>query len=387
MEIKTPIYLDYNATSPCDPRVVEAMLPYFSIHFGNAASRDHAFGWMANDAVELAREQVATLIGAKAKQITFTSGATEAINLAIKGTAEANETKGKHIVTSKVEHKAVLDTCAYLEAKGFRVSYLDVDRDGYINLEKLEGAITDETIMVALMYANNETGVINPVKAIGDITRRHQIPFICDATQAVGKVPIEVEREGIDMLAFSAHKLYGPKGVGALYVRKGEPKVNLMPQQHGGQHEKGNRSGTLNTPAIVGFGKAASLCMQLMQEDQERLKKMRDQLEKDLLETIPGSRRNGGEERLAHVTNLYFPQVEGERLLLSLSKHLAASRGSACSGNTQRPSHVLLAMGLSAKDANHSIRISLGRFTTADEIKYALFRIKESMELAAIMHN
>jgi cysteine desulfurase len=355
-----PIYMDYNATTPCDPRVVESMMPFFTLEFGNAASTDHRYGWMARESVEDAREQVASLIGATSKRVIFTSGATESVNLAIKGIAESLFTKGNHIITCKTEHKAVLDTCAYLETKGYQVTYLEVDARGQLSLESLEAAIGDKTICIALMYANNETGVVHPVQKIGVIARKHGVPFVCDATQAVGKIPVNVDQDGIDLLAFSAHKMYGPKGVGALFTGKNLP----VTQQHGGNHEWGLRSGTLNTPAIIGFGKAAELCSQEMLADADRLRQLRDGMEHALPDLIV----NGSENRLPHVTNFLLPQGDAEQLLLSLSPYLAASRGSACSsGLIQQPSHVLKAMGLSDAEAHRAVRISLGRFTTRDE--------------------
>lgn len=369
---EAPIYLDYNATTPCDPRVVEAMLPYFTQHFGNAASRDHGYGWVASDAVESAREQVARLINTSPKHIVFTSGATESINLAIKGMVDAHPNERKHLVTSKAEHKAVLDTCNYLESKGVSVTYLDVDNNGSLSLDALEAAIVDHTVAVVLMYANNETGVINPVREIAEITKRKGVCFICDATQAVGKISVDVGREGVDLLVFSAHKLYGPKGVGALFMRGGITKEMVWPQHHGGNHERGTRSGTLNVPGIVGFGKAAELCGAEMQRGEaSRLCALRDKLESSLLATFEGASVNGGGPRLPHVSNLLFPGVDSEQLLLAVSRHLAISRGSACSGIVQQPSHVLKSMGLDGRDARNAIRISLGRFTTPEAVTRA----------------
>ncbi|SIN99529.1 cysteine desulfurase family protein [Chitinophaga niabensis] len=365
--ITVPLYFDYCATTPCDPRVVEEMLPYFTHHYGNTASRDHGFGWMAKEATEHAREQVAHLIQANPKQIVFTSGATEAINLALKGLAEANASKGKHIITARTEHTAVLDTCAYLEEKGFSITYLHTDQQGQISLEDLEHAIRKETICIALMYANNETGVIHPVKAIGTIARKYGVCFMCDATQAVGKIPVNVE--DIDLMPFSAHKLYGPKGVGALYVRNNK---TILQQLHGGAHERGNRSGTLNTPGIIGFGKAAEICHM-------ESATLRDKMERELLASLPGSFVNGSGNRLPHVSNILFPGIDSEQLLLTVSKHLALSRGSACSGIVQQPSHVLLAMGLTREDARNSIRISLGRFTKEEEVNFAVGLLTETV--------
>lgn len=372
-----PIYLDYCATTPCDPRVVEEMLPYFTRNFGNAASRDHSFGWLAREAVEQAREQVAGLIQAHPRQIVFTSGATEAINLALKGLVEASPSKRKHIITAQTEHKAVLDTCDYLEKKGYAITYLPVDKNGLLSLDELEAAITHETICIALMYANNETGVINPVKEIGSIARKHNVYFMCDATQAVGKIPVNVEETHIDLMPFSAHKLYGPMGVGALFVRN---KGIVLQQHHGGNHERGSRSGTLNTPGIAGFGKAAELCLDEMSTESRRLQKLRDSMESALLANIAGASVNGKGNRLSHVSNMLFTGVDSEQLLLAVSKDLALSRGSACSGLVQQPSHVLQAMGLTREDAGNSVRISLGRFTTATEVDAAIKILSETVQ-------
>ncbi|UYQ95859.1 cysteine desulfurase [Chitinophaga horti] len=373
-----PVYLDNNATTPCDPRVVEAMLPYFLHQFGNAASADHAYGWQAREAVDDARSQVADLIGASPRQIIFTSGATEAINLALKGLAE--QATAGHIITCKTEHKAVLDTCAYLETKGFAVTRLDTDTSGALSPAVLEAAIRPDTVCIALMYANNETGVVHPVKAFAQIARQHDIPFFCDATQAVGKIPVDVEADGIDLLAFSAHKMFGPKGAGVLYVRS--KRLGLLPQLHGGQHEGGLRSGTLNTPAIIGLGKAAEIAKQEMATDASRLQALRDQLEQTILQQLPGSKVNGGGERLAHVTNLLLPYPDVEQLLLSLSSQLAVSRGSACAGLVQKPSHVLQAMGLSKTAAAQSVRISLGRFSQQDEVEEAVQHLVNAVRSA-----
>lgn len=381
--IAGPLYLDHCATTPCDPRVVEDMLPYFTQHYGNTASRDHGFGWLAKEATEQAREQVARLIQANPKQIVFTSGATEAINLALKGLAEANASKGKHIITAGTEHAAVLDTCAYLEEKGFSVTCLHTDQQGMISLEELEQAIGKETICIALMYANNETGVIHPVKEIGAIAKKHGVSFMCDATQAIGKIPVNVSEAHIDLMPFSAHKLYGPKGVGALYIRSNK---NILQQLHGGAHERGSRSGTLNTPGIVGFGKAAEICSSEMPAESKRLKTLRDKMENELLEQLPGSSVHGNSHRLPHVSNILFPGIDSEQLLLTISKHLALSRGSACSGIVQQPSHVLLAMGLSREDARNSIRISLGRSTTEKDITFAVNLLSETVRKLQLVY-
>jgi len=365
-----PIYLDYNSTTPCDPRVVEAMLPFFTQEFGNAASSDHRYGWLAKDRVEEAREQVAQLIGASVHRMVFTSGATEAINLALKGVAEGLVAKGNHIITCRTEHRAVLDTCAYLENKGYRVTYLDVDNRGHLSLEELEAAIDGRTICIALMYANNETGVVQPIREIGALAGKHRVLFFCDGTSAVGKISVDVQADGIDLLACSSHKIYGPKGVGTLYV--GRNAAMLKPQQHGGGQEAGIRSGTLNTPGIVGFGKAAALCKSEMGADGSRLGGLRDKMEHTLLRNLPGLVINGEGRRMPHVTSLLLPAGDAEQLLLSLSPYLAASRGSACSGLTQHPSHVLKAMGMTDDQAHRVIRISLGRFTSEEDVELVL---------------
>jgi cysteine desulfurase len=376
-----PIYLDYNATTPCDPEVLETMLPYFNDHFGNTASKDHWYGWHARDAVDEAREQVGLLIGAKPREIVFTSGATEAINLALKSLAEADHQKGDHIITCKTEHKAVLDTCAYLETKGIRITYLNVDINGHLSLDELRSAISQKTICVALMFGNNETGVIHPIKKISEITRKYNIPFFCDATQCVSKIPIDVISEGIDMMAFSAHKMYGPKGAGALFIAGSvQSTISFLPQLHGGSHENGLRSGTLNTPAIVGLGKAAQICRRDMKTESLRLAVLRNLFEQRLSEKLPGIAINGEQDRLSHVCNFSLPEGNAEQLLLSLSRQIAASRGSACAGLTPQPSHVLAAMGISTEQNLRSIRISLGRFTTTEEIEKAVTYIADAVQ-------
>ncbi len=376
--LQLPVYLDYNATTPCDPRVVEAMIPYFTKSFGNAASRDHSFGWQAEEAVDLAREQVATLIGAETKEIIFTSGATEADNLAIKGVCEMYGAKGNHIITCSTEHKAVLDTCRHLEKKGAEITYLEVNSKGLIDVRQLEDAIRPTTVLIAIMYANNETGTIMPVKEIGTIAKKNNVIFFCDATQAVGKIPVNVIDDGIDLLSFSAHKMYGPKGVGALYVRRKNPRVKLTAQLDGGGHEKGIRSGTLNVPGIVGFGKACELCMNGMKEESQRLFQLRNKLEN----AFAGETYLNGdkEQRLPHVTNLAFKHADGDALILSINKNIAVSSGAACASATPEPSHVLKAMGIEDELANSSIRFSLGRFTTAEEIDYAITEITGKLE-------
>ncbi len=377
--LKLPIYLDHNATTPCDPRVVEAMMPYFTQSFGNAASRSHVFGWQAEEAVEHAREQVARLIGAEPKEVVFTSGATEADNLAIKGVYETYAAKGNHIITVSTEHKAVLDTCRHLEKLGAEVTYLKVNREGLIDLQELEAAIKPTTILVAVMYANNETGVVQPMKEISAIARKQGVLVFSDATQAVGKIPVNVNEDGIDLLALSAHKMYGPKGVGALYVRRKSPRVKLAAQMDGGGHERGMRSGTLNVPGIVGLGKACALCQAEMQQEAERLSGLRDMLEQALLQ-LEATYVNGScEHRLPHVSNLSFQHVEGEGLLMAINKEIALSSGSACTSASLEPSHVLKAMGLSDDLAHSSLRFALGRHTTKEEITYIIERVSKAV--------
>jgi len=373
-----PIYLDNNATTPMDPRVLEAMLPYFTNKFGNAASRNHAFGWVAEEAVDYAREQIAKIIGATEKEIIFTSGATEADNLAIKGVFEMYKEKGNHIITMVTEHKAVLDTCKHVEKLGGKVTYLSPKSDGLIDLQELEAAMTSETILVSIMYGNNEIGVIQPIKEISAIAHKYGALFMTDATQAVGKIPVDVIADGIDLLAFTAHKMYGPKGVGALYVRRKGPRVKVTAQMDGGGHERGMRSGTLNVPGIVGFGKACELCMQEMESDAKRLSAMRDRLQAELT-TLEESYVNGNvEHRLPHVANISFKYVEGEGLMMAM-KDLAVSSGSACTSASLEPSYVLKSLGLSDDLAHSSIRFGLGRFTTDEEIDHAIAVTKKSV--------
>ncbi|MEO6070342.1 MAG: IscS subfamily cysteine desulfurase [Chitinophagaceae bacterium] len=378
--LQLPIYLDYNATTPCDDAVVAAMLPYFTNSFGNAASRHHSFGWSAAAAVDLAREQVASLIGAEAQEIIFTSGATEAVNLAMKGVYEMYASKGTHIITCATEHKAVLDTCTHLEKMGATITYLSVSAEGLINLNELEEAITSSTILVAIMYANNETGVLQPVQAISKIARKHGVLFFTDATQAVGKIPVNVTTDGVDMLAMSAHKLYGPKGVGALYVRRRSPRVRLTAQMDGGGHERGMRSGTLNVPGIVGFGKACFLCLQQLEKEGKRLELLRNKLETALIALGEVGINGSVEHRLPQVTNLSFKNVAGEGLLLSLNKDIALSSGSACTSASIEPSYVLKALGLSDELAHSSLRFALGRFTTEEEIDYTIERVTKEVK-------
>ncbi|HMO33427.1 MAG TPA: aminotransferase class V-fold PLP-dependent enzyme [Lacibacter sp.] len=372
-----PLYFDYNATTPCDPQVMDVMLPYFGTHFGNAASKAHAYGWVAGEAVEMAREQVAALIGAVPQEVIFTSGATESVNLAIRGVAEAYAAKGNHIITYATEHKAVLDVCTYLAAKqGKEVTVLPVGPDGQPDLQQLEDAIRPTTVLIAAMYANNETGVIFPVKEISAIARRQGVLFFCDATQAAGKIPVDVRSDGSALLAFSAHKMYGPKGVGALYVSRKDPRVTLAPLQHGGGHERNMRSGTLNVPGIVGFGKAAVLCKQLLPEEAERLAGLRDRLIQGFAD-LPGVVQNGDiRHRLPHVSNICFGFEGGDGMLRLLTKQLAVAAGSACTSASPEPSHVLKAMQLSNVQAAASIRFSLGRFTTDAEVEQAIVLIR-----------
>ena len=378
--MKFPIYLDNHSTTPMDPRVLESMLPYFTDKFGNAASRNHAFGWDAEEGVEAARKQIAKLIHADAKEIVFTSGATESNNLALKGVIEMYHEKGDHIITSSTEHRAVLDTAKALEAKrGVKVTYLPVDKFGMVNPEDVRNAITDKTILISVMFANNEIGTINPVKAIGKIAKEKGILLHCDATQGVGKVPIDVQDMGIDLMSFSAHKIYGPKGVGALYVRKKNPRVRIAAQMDGGGHERGMRSGTLPVPLIVGFGKACELCEQEMAADAARLSVMRDRLHATITKALEDVYLNGHPtERLPHNLNISFAYVEGESLLMGC-KEIALSSGSACTSATLEPSYVLRALGVGAELAHSSIRFGLGRFTLDEEVDYAGKRIIETV--------
>ncbi len=377
--LKFPIYLDNNATTPMDPRVLEAMIPYFTEHFGNAASRNHPFGWHAEEAVDYAREQVAQLIGADPKEIIFTSGATEGDNLGIKGVFEMYASKGNHIITATTEHKAVLDTCKHIEKSGGEVTYLQVKADGLIDLAELEAAIKPTTILVSIMYANNEIGVVQPVKEIAAIAKKHGILFFTDGVQAVGKIPVNVIEDEIDIMAFTAHKMYGPKGIGALYVRRKNPRVKVTAQMDGGGHERGMRSGTLNVPGIVGFGKACELARLEMADDAARLSKLRDKLENALLQ-IEESYVNGNREhRLPHVANISFKHVEGEGLLMGFNKNIALSSGSACTSASLEPSYVLKALGLGDDLAHSSLRFGLGRFTTEEQIDYTIEQISNTV--------
>ncbi|MEI6949194.1 IscS subfamily cysteine desulfurase [Paraflavisolibacter sp. H34] len=377
--MQLPIYLDYNATTPCDPQVAEAMMPFFTRFFGNAASRSHAFGWQAEEAVTGAREQVARLIGAQEAEIVFTSGATESDNLALKGVYELFSGKGNHIITTVIEHKAVLDTCKHLEKLGADITYLPVNSEGLVDLDQLAAAIRPTTILISVIYANNEIGVIQPMREIGALAKEKGILFFSDATQAVGKIPVEVMADGIDLMAFSAHKLYGPKGVGALYVRRRNPRVRLVAQLDGGGHERGLRSGTLNVPGIVGFGKACALCEAQLETEAQRLGGLRDKLEAALLQ-LEETYVNGSRSfRLPQVTNLSFAYIEGSALMMGFNKDIALSSGSACTSASMEPSYVLKALGLGNDLARSSLRFSLGRFTTEEEVDYVIERISATV--------
>lgn len=377
--INFPIYLDHNATTPCDPRVADAMLPFFTTFFGNASSRSHPFGWQAEEAVNLAREQVAKLVGAEPNEIVFTSGATEADNLAIKGVFEMYASKGNHIITVDTEHKAVLDTCKHIEKVGGEVTYLHVKSDGLIDLAELEVSIKPETILIAIMYANNEIGTIQPVREISAISKKHGVYFFTDATQAVGKIPVNVHSDGIDLMAFTAHKMYGPKGVGALYVRRKNPRVKLTAQLDGGGHERGMRSGTLNVPGIVGFGKACELCMEEMENEMNTVRTLRDKLENGLLKLEESYVNGSREHRLPHVSNISFKYVESEGLMMGFNKEIALSSGSACTSASLEPSYVLKALGLDDDLAYSSLRFGLGRFTTEEQIDYTIEQVSKTV--------
>jgi cysteine desulfurase len=377
--LKLPIYLDHNSTTPMDPRVLEAMIPYFTENFGNAASRNHSFGWHAEEAVDYAREQIAQLIGADPKEIIFTSGATEGNNLGIKGVYEMYASEGNHIITCTTEHKAVLDTCKHLEKLGAEVTYLEVQPDGLIDLKALEAAMRPTTILVAIMYANNEIGVIQPVKEISAIAKKHGALYFSDAVQAVGKIPVDVIADGIDIMSFTAHKMYGPKGVGALYVRRKNPRVKVTAQIDGGGHERGMRSGTLNVPGIVGFGKAAEIARLDMAGDTERISKLRDKLE-NALKIIDETYVNGNPaHRLPHVSNISFKYVEGEGLMMGFNKDIALSSGSACTSASLEPSYVLKALGLGDDLAHSSLRFGLGRYTTEEQIDFTIKAVTDTV--------
>lgn len=377
--LNLPVYLDHNATTPCDPRVVEAMIPYFTQNFGNAASRNHPFGWQAEEAVDTAREQVAKLIGADPKEIIFTSGATEGDNLGIKGVFDMYASKGNHIITCNIEHKAVLDTCKNIEREGGEVTYLDVKPNGLIDLQELEAAIKPTTILIAIMYANNEIGTVMPMREISAIARKHGVLFFTDGVQAVGKIPVDVNKDGIDIMAFTAHKMYGPKGVGALYVRRKNPRVKVTAQIDGGGHERGMRSGTLNVPGIVGFGKACEICMQEMESDTARIIKLRDKLENALLKVEESYLNGDKEQRLPHVSNISFKYVEGEGLMMGFNKSIALSSGSACTSASLEPSYVLKALGLGDDLAHSSLRFGLGRYTTEEQIDFTIEQVANTV--------
>jgi len=380
MSVKTPIYLDNNATTPVDPRVLDAMTPYLTDTFGNAASRSHVFGWRAEEAVERARGQVAAVIGASEKDIVWTSGATESDNLAIKGVVEMYAEKGDHVVTAATEHKAVLDTCKYLESRGCEVTYLPVDGHGRVTAQQVAEAIGDRTVLVTIMAANNEIGTIHPIAEIGAVCRERSVFFHTDATQAFGKIPLDVEAMHIDLLSCSGHKIYGPKGVGALYVRRRNPRVRLAAQMHGGGHERGMRSGTLNVPGIVGFGAAAEVAMRQMPEEAARLTALRDRLQDRIMARLDHVTLNGHPtERLPQTLNLSFAYVEGEALMMKF-KDLAVSSGSACTSASLEPSYVLRALGVGDALAHSSIRFSLGRFNTEEEIDFAVEQIAEGVK-------
>ncbi len=373
--MKLPIYMDNHATSPVDPRVLEAMMPYFTTIFGNAASRNHSFGWEAEEAVEKARKQVADLIGANPKEIVFTSGATESNNLALKGIAEMYAEKGNHIITAATEHKAILDTCKRLEKHGIRVTYLPVQTDGLVDLNLLREAITDKTILISIMYANNEIGVIQNVAEIGKIAHSRGALFHTDGTQAVGKVPVNVIKDNIDVMSLSAHKMYGPKGVGALYVRRKSPRVQITAQMDGGGHERGMRSGTLAVPGIVGLGEACAICQREMAEESKRLAHLRDKLKDKLMNALDEVYVNGNlEHRLPNNLNISFAYVEGESLLMGIND-IAVSSGSACTSATLEPSYVLKALGAGDDLAHSSIRFGLGRFNTEEEVDYVADKV------------
>jgi len=370
------IYLDYNSTTPVDPRVMNVMLPYFTEHFGNASSRNHPFGWKAEAAVNKARKEVAESLGVYDKEVIFTSGATEGVNLAIKGVFDSYYKKGNHIITLKTEHKAVLDVCERIEKQGGVVTYLDVDKNGLLSLDKLEKAITNKTILVSVMWANNETGVLQPIAEIGELCKKYNVLFISDATQAVGKIPVRPRNCNVDILVCSAHKLYGPKGVGALYISNKSPKVKISPLFDGGGHERNIRSGTLNVPGIVGLGAAIRIAENEMLEEQAKLSKMRDYLEIELLKVEESYLNNNTENRLGHVTNISFKYVESESIISSFHQKLSLSTGSACTSATLEPSHVLSAQGLSDHLAHSALRVSLGRYTTLEEVETAIKLIK-----------
>jgi len=380
MALKLPIFMDNHSTTPVDPRVFEVMVPYFLEKFGNAASRNHSFGWEAEEGCEKARQQIARLIHSDPKEIIFTSGATESDNLALKGVAELYREKGDHIITCMTEHRAVLDTCKRLEKMGFKVTYLPVDKQGMINPEDVKGAISDKTILISIMMANNEIGTIHPIAEIGKIAKEKGVLFHCDATQGVGKIPVDVQAMAIDLMSFTAHKIYGPKGVGALYIRKKAPRVRLTPMIDGGGHERGMRSGTLPVPLIVGFGKACEICQEVMTDESKRLAAMRDKLQDGILKSLDDVYVNGHPtQRLPNNLNMGFSYVEGESVLMGL-KEIALSSGSACTSSTLEPSYVMKALGVGSDLAHSSIRFGLGRFNTEEEVNYVLSRTVETIK-------
>jgi len=383
-----PIYLDYQATTPVDQRVLDVMLPYFTETFGNAASRSHAFGWKAEEAVDTARAQIASLLNASAKEIVFTSGSTEAINLALKGVGEMYGSKGKHIITSYAEHKAVLDTAKHLEKKGFEITYLETDSNAAVTAQQVRDAIREDTILVAIMWANNEVGTINPIREIGAVCHEKGVLFFTDATQAVGKIPVDVEADNIDLLCLSGHKIYGPKGVGALYVRRRKPRVRLVAQMDGGGHERGMRSGTLNVPSIVGLGAACAVAEQDLEKDMAHSNALRERFEKKIFDALDHIEINGdADNRLPGTSNLSFAYVEGESLIMGF-KDLAVSSGSACTSASLEPSHVLQAMGVGDELAHSSIRFGFGRLTTEEEVDFAadqvITAVKKLRELSPL---
>ena len=380
MTVKLPIYMDHSATTPCDPRVVDKMVPFFSESFGNAASRNHSYGWAGESAVTVAREEVAKLINAHPKEIIWTSGSTEANNLAIKGVAEMYRAKGNHIITCTTEHKAVLDPIHHLESQGYEATFLEVDGQGRVDMDQLRAAITDKTILISLMAANNEIGTLHPIAEIGALCKEKGVLFHTDATQAAGKVPLDVIEQNIDLLSLSAHKFYGPKGVGCLYVRRKQPRVRLVPILDGGGHERGMRSGTLNVTGIVGMGEAARLARVEFDQEVSQLTALRDRLEKAVFDRLPDAVINGDvEHRLPHLSNVSFPYVEGESLIMGISD-IAVSSGSACTSASLEPSYVLKSLGLGDELAHSSIRFSLGRFTTEEEVDYAVDKVCTEVE-------
>lgn len=380
MKIKTPIFLDYHSTTPIDERVFDEMKPYFTVDFGNASSKSHVFGWKAEAAVQLARKRISSMIHSSPEEIIFTSGATESINLALKGIAEYSSKNTKRIITTQTEHKATLDTCKRLEESGCEIIYLNVDKYGMIDLNELKNSIDNNTILVSIMFANNEIGTIHPVQEIGNICKEHGVLFHTDAAQAAGKIKIDVDKMNIDLMSFSAHKMYGPKGIGALYIRKKNPRINLLPQIDGGGHERGFRSGTLNVPAIVGFGKACDIAVIEMAQDDVRMKSLRDKLFNMIKEECEGVYLNGHpENRLSNNLNIRFEYTDADTLMMAM-KDIAISSGSACSSYQPEPSHVLKAIGLNERELRESVRIGLGKLTTETEILYVAERITSEVK-------